>query len=104
MIDHNSPEKKTVDGILDIEGLRTDAPLTKRVLLSFILAAATYSLCMLLPIDCYGAGTARALGMLYFGVIVLQYRRCFVQLGVSCSAIGNGKMLQPHLALPLCTL
>ena len=57
-------EEKPKDRFLDFSGLRTDEPVNKKVIISFVAAIVVYLICSLLPIDSYGEGTARALGML----------------------------------------
>lgn len=74
-------EKKEIletpkDMFFDLSGLRTDEPVNKRVIISFVAAIAVYTICSLLPIDSYGEGTARALGML-FGMITFSMFWCY---------------------------
>ena len=59
------------DSFLDFSGLRTEEPINKKVIISFAAAIIVYIICSSLPIDSYGEGTARALGML-FGMITFS--------------------------------
>ena len=77
------------DGIIDINGIRTDIPLNKKVFLSFSLAILTYLLCMLLPIDTFGAGTARALGMLLSMIVFSIFWGYSIAIPALLCAVGG---------------
>lgn len=56
--------EKIKDSLIDVRGTYTEAPLNRKVFIGAGLAVITYAVCTFIPIDNYGAGTARALGML----------------------------------------
>lgn len=84
------------DGIIDVDGLYTEAPLNKKVVLSFCLAIAVYILCSLMPLDSYGEGTARALGML-LAMIVFSIFWCY-SIAIPALLCAIGGILLKHWA------
>lgn len=58
----NNKSCKDSDGLIDISGLRTGVPISKRLVLSTLGAVLLFALCAFLPLDGYGHGTSSALG------------------------------------------
>lgn len=81
-----STDVQKKDGIIDIHGVRTGIPITKRFVFSVVAAALSLLLISFLPLEQYGETTALALGFLVSMLILLVF--CPINIAVSSIIIA----------------
>lgn len=85
-------DKDTVnvrDTLIDMTGLRTGVPITKRLILSVLGAAALFVLCALLPLGEYGHGTATALGFFAASIFLIIFAPINIAVDSLLIAVGG---------------
>ncbi len=77
------------DLLFDHSGLRTGIPVTRRLVLSFLAAAAALLLLRLLPLDSYGENTSLALGFLAACLILIIFSPINIAADALIVALGG---------------